>query len=270
MNHSEYTPLMHAVLDGEATPDGARELDRLLAADPAARAQFDDLKRLFDELSRVPQEHMPEGLLAAVMASVPQRQARRGVVHQLFSWPRVIRHNSTEASGTIPGKAATVHRVSQRDPHFRGKDMSEQQSGSFGNRKVWIGAGIAAAAAVLAVSFGIDFPPGGTDTAGTIVPAQRYRAPQTTTDDVKLGGQSGGQSGSIPTDTGAAGANAGGANAGGANAGGANAGGANAGGANAGGANAGGANAGGANAGGANAGGANAGGANAGGANAGG
>ena len=53
--------------------------------------------------------------------------------------------------------------------------MSEQNNGSFGNRKIWIGVGIAAAAVIVTVSTGI-FPPSGSDTAGTIVPAQRYRA----------------------------------------------------------------------------------------------
>ena len=48
MNISELDRLMHTVLDGEATPAEAAELDRQLAADPAARQRFDDLKRLFD------------------------------------------------------------------------------------------------------------------------------------------------------------------------------------------------------------------------------
>ena len=64
--------------------------------------------------------------------------------------------------------------------------MSEQKSGS-GKRKIWIGGGIAAVAVVLAMSSGIDFPPGSKDTAGTIVPAQRYRAPQDTAEDVQAG-----------------------------------------------------------------------------------
>ena len=65
--------------------------------------------------------------------------------------------------------------------------MSEEKSGSFGKRKIWIGGGIAAAAVILAVSSGVDFPPGSKDTVGTIVPAVRYRAEQPTAADVKLG-----------------------------------------------------------------------------------
>ena len=63
--------------------------------------------------------------------------------------------------------------------------MSEQKGGS--KRKIWIGGAIAAAAVVLVLSSGIDFPPGTKDTSGTIVPATRYKAPQNTAEDVKLG-----------------------------------------------------------------------------------
>ena len=63
--------------------------------------------------------------------------------------------------------------------------MSEQKSGS--KRKIWIGGAIAAAAVVLVMSSGIDFPPGTKDTSGTIVPATRYKATQNTAEDVKLG-----------------------------------------------------------------------------------
>ena len=69
--------------------------------------------------------------------------------------------------------------------------MSEDKNGSFGKRKFWIGGGIAAAAVILAVSSGIDFPPSGKDTVGTIVPAQRFRADQPATSGVAGGGQSG-------------------------------------------------------------------------------
>jgi hypothetical protein len=53
MNPSELTALMHAVLDGEATPGETRELDRILAADPSAKAEFYELQLLFDDLGRI-------------------------------------------------------------------------------------------------------------------------------------------------------------------------------------------------------------------------
>ncbi len=191
MNHSEHTPLMHAVLDGEATPGETLELDRLLAADSTARAEFDELKRLFEGLQGVPREYPPEGLVASVMANIPQNQqhpAWGGRIRQLFSRSRVIGADPQDAPVTNPGKSATVHPI--RGPYFRGDRMNEQKKGSFGSRKIWIGAGIAAATAIVAVSTGL-FPPSGTDTSGTIVPAQRYRAAQPTAADVKLGDQAG-------------------------------------------------------------------------------
>ncbi len=198
MNHDETIQLMHAVLDGEATADESRALDRILAAEPALRAEYDELRRLFDGLSVVPKAFAPEGLVASVMAQIPERREEPGRFRQLFSRPRVIRQTSSAAPETTRGKSARVHRASQQGPIFGSDSMSEDKGGSFGKRKVWIGGGIAAAAVILAVSAGIDFPPSGKDTAGTIVPAQRFRAPQNTADDVKLGNPSGTQSTTIP------------------------------------------------------------------------
>ena len=194
MRYSEHTPLMHAVLDGVATPGETRELERLLATDSTARAEFDELQGLFEGLKAVPREYPPEGLVASVMANIPHNQhhpAWGGRIRQLFSRSRVIGADSPEAPDTIPGKSATVHPI--RGPNHRGEQMNDQNKRSFGNRKIWLGAGIAAAAAIVAVSTGI-FPPSATDTTGTIVPAQRYRADQPTAADVKLGVQAGTES----------------------------------------------------------------------------
>ena len=76
MNAHELDHLMHAVLDGEASPEEARELDRLLAADPAARARFDDLKRLFGELGSVPKA-LPPGGTGGCGDGEDSRSARR-------------------------------------------------------------------------------------------------------------------------------------------------------------------------------------------------
>ena len=50
---------------------------------------------------------------------------------------------------------------------------------------------IAVSAAVLAAIayFGATYPPGGDDMAGTVAPAQRYRADQPTADEIQLGDQ---------------------------------------------------------------------------------
>ena len=187
MDSTELNALMHAVLDGEATPGETRELERILATDPAAKARYHELQLLFDDLARVPMAAAPAGLVDAVIERLPRRQPPLGRLRQLFSRTRVSRASSTEARSTGRGNNRTIHRGSHTEPYLRGDNMSEK-IGILGNRKVWIGAGAAAAAVVLALQY-VDFPPGGKDVSGTIVPAQRYRAVQPGADDVKLGGQ---------------------------------------------------------------------------------
>jgi len=176
---------MHAVLDGEATAEETRELQRALAADPAARSEFDELKRLFDELATVAMAYPPEGLVSSVMASLSQQARSEDGIRQPFTAPRVSGSNFRDAPDSGSGRSARDTGDSQQWPNFRSNKMSEQTSGS--KRKIWIGGAIAAAAVVLVVSSGIDFPPGSKDTSGTIVPATRYKAPQNTAEDVKLG-----------------------------------------------------------------------------------
>jgi len=185
MNPSELDALMNAVLDDEATPDESRELDRILAADPSAKARFHKLQILFDDLGRIPMAAAPAGLVDSVMSRLPHRRPPLGRLRQLFSRSRVSRVPSTEARST--GRGNTNHRGSQTGPYYlRGDNMSERKIGS---PKVWIGAAAATAAVVLALQY-VDFPPKSGDGSGTIVPAQRYRAAQPTAEDVKLGGQS--------------------------------------------------------------------------------
>ena len=104
MNDDERVRLMHATLDGEATEAEARELARLLVAEPAARTEFDHLQRLFDELSRVPKAFPPEGLVAAVMANIPQNSPPQGRLDQLSLRSRVIGLAWMKARGTSPGE----------------------------------------------------------------------------------------------------------------------------------------------------------------------
>jgi anti-sigma factor RsiW len=195
MNHAQLVELMHAVLDGEATSDERRELEARLARDASARAQYDELRLLFDGLRRVPQPYAPEGLVASVMDAVPSRRPPRPDAGQLFSSSGVFEANLKKARGRSSGDRAPIHRVFQPWAFLRGDTMNEQNSGFSGKRKIVIGSGIAAAAVIVALSTGL-FPPSN-DTAGTIVPAERYRAPQITSEDVKVGGQSGG--GAAPT-----------------------------------------------------------------------
>jgi hypothetical protein len=172
--------LMHAVLDGEATPADRARLDKLVAADPAARLEYEDLRQLFDTLRRVPER------------DPPQLSAQYGV-------------SSLETN------------------QDKGESSMSQTTKTSNRRNVLIGISLAVIAALGAghYIFGI---PGGQDTAGTIAPAQRYRAPQPTGTDVQ-GSPTVGQQPSQPG--GSSSVNAGSANQVNANQGGANAGSAN-------------------------------------------
>src|SRR5438046_484218 len=99
MNDLERARLMDAVLDGAATEGEARELQRLLAEEPATRTEFERLQLLFEGLRRVPQLFPPEGLVAAVMANIPQNSPPQKRLDQLSWRSRVIGVTSMNAPG---------------------------------------------------------------------------------------------------------------------------------------------------------------------------
>ena len=169
--HSPLTELMHAVLDGEASNAEARELETRLAADPAARAEFEDWKRLFEALDAVPKEHAPEGLVASIASAMPQAPGASGAASQPFPDPRVLGHTLFGISRRVPTRSVT---------------MTEQSSRRiFAHRKAWLGGGIAAAAAVVVAQIAFDFPLP-KDVVGTVIPAQRYRAAQNGSEQVQV------------------------------------------------------------------------------------
>src|SRR5690242_11977805 len=105
--------LMQTVLDGEATPDETSELDQRLAGDASARARFEETRRLFDALSRVPKPYPPEGLVASVLANIPQTPVPARRDGQLSVAPGVIVASSRKARAESPGPGSRVHRVFQ-------------------------------------------------------------------------------------------------------------------------------------------------------------
>jgi len=170
LKHPPLAELMHAVLDGEASDAEARELEVRLAADPAARAEFEELKRLFEALAAVPKEHVPEGLVASITSALPQAPGNATI--QPFPARRVLGHTSFGISSRAPIRSLT---------------MTEQSSRRiFAHRKAWLGAGIAAAVAVVVAQVAFDFPLP-KDVVGTVVPAQRYRAAQNGSEQVQVG-----------------------------------------------------------------------------------
>ena len=182
MKHQELQELMYAVLDGEASEDEKQRLKFRLESDPQARAEFEDIERLFQALEGVPMEYAPEGLVAAVSATLPTPPVASRDARQLSSRSRVF--------GTTRSFDSNTRRLF----------MTEKNSSIFGNRKMWVGIGVAAAVVVVA-QYGFDFPRS-QDVSGTIVPAQRFRAAQNGSEDVKL--NSGAKAEVAPTVQGAA------------------------------------------------------------------
>jgi hypothetical protein len=170
MTHSELTSLIHAVLDGEATSVERRQLEAELAADPAVRAEFESLRTLSAQLRALPAQEPPEGLVATVLARLPDSTAR--TADQPFADPRVFGPTTIEPTRRPQGAAT------------RSLPMSVEKK-NVPSRRLWIGGGVALAALVVAVQ--TQFPrPAAEDTAGTIAPAQRYRAPDNGSAEVKL------------------------------------------------------------------------------------
>ena len=196
--HSPLTELMHAVLDGEASAAEVHELERRLAADPAARAEFDDWQRLFHALGEVAQEHAPEGLVASVTAALPSPPRTAGDRGQPFPDRRVLGHTRFGFPRRVFGESRAMQppRVAPSTP-TRSVTMT-QQSRIFAHRKAWLGAGIAAAAAVVVAQVAFDFPVA-KDVIGTVAPAERYRAAPNGSEDVKLGVPAGSTANSTAT-----------------------------------------------------------------------
>ncbi len=175
MERSELIRLMHEVLDGAASADEALELDRLLADDSEARAQFKELERLFAGLNTMPKSLPPEGLVAAVLAKLPRQHRRRDRLRQLSSRWRVLSVDSGRAQVSDPNRTSRTQRNSLYKSIRRNRDMSGPNIFSR-KPKLWIGAGIAVVAVVLVARY-FDFPPQ-MGTQGTIAPAKRFVAEQ--------------------------------------------------------------------------------------------
>ena len=178
--------LMTLVLDAEATPDEAAELERQLAADPVLRERFAVWMGLFDAMGHVPAVHAPEGLVARVMSNIPHEGAPSG--SKLPAASRILDVVSNEVS--------PIRRAS-RPMASLGVTMNDEIRTPFNKRKVWIGAGLAAIAVVVVGGYALDVPPGIKDTAGTILPATRYQAAQPKAADIQVGVPTGTQTSPI-------------------------------------------------------------------------
>jgi hypothetical protein len=167
--------LMHEVLDGEASAHDVRELDRLLAADPEARAEYEALRCLFDGLNSMPKAVPPDGMVAETLARIPSRSKRRHRLRQLSSRWRVFVSDATRLREKSPTRGARTQR------NFQGE---QNRTEVMNKRNLFIGVGVAAVA-VIAAAYYFDFPPSN-DMSGTIAPANRSVAAQPGATDVTL------------------------------------------------------------------------------------
>jgi anti-sigma factor RsiW len=180
----EQLRLMHEALDGEASADDARALDRLLSTDPEARAEYEELRRLFEDLSAIPKA-IPEGLLAETLAKLPHRHKRLHRLRQLSSGWRVFNLDSTLHRGRFRLGAARAPRIIHGE-HNRGNAVMSELSGK---STLWIATGVAAVAIIVGFRYN-DIAPS-QDMSGTIAPANRSVAAQPGAADMTVASQGG-------------------------------------------------------------------------------
>src|SRR5260221_12723309 len=138
MARTRQTELVHAGLDGAASPAQEQELRLWLAAHPGDQAEFDALRGFFDHLARVPKVDPPADLANEIVKNYTPREAHFRGAHKLFSWLRV--------SGiSLP-------------TNFWGEFQMSQQTPFALNRLVWHPVNVAFAEVAI-VAFVFDIPP---------------------------------------------------------------------------------------------------------------
>jgi hypothetical protein len=177
MDRTEMLQRMHAVLDGEASSEERAALDRVLAQDPQARAQFADLERLFGALDGMPRVEPPEGFADDVMTAMQRSKPKGASTRQPFAQSGVIAPTGSDIRVRASSKPSTARTPS--GTMWGRQDMSK--------RGYWIIGGVAAAVLALFVGTAVDFPASGDKAAGTIVPAERVRNAQPGADEIKIG-----------------------------------------------------------------------------------
>ena len=159
--------LLDAELDGALDAAAAAELEQRLATDPAARAARAELQRMHAELSGLPEQPVPPGLRAAILAALPADDTNlSGAARYVIPWPG--RRRRTTRSTPSPSTSLPTSR-------------------SHMNRSKILALGAVAAAIGAVLYFGLNQPaPTGSDAVGTIAPAPRYQADTVDDTDVTL------------------------------------------------------------------------------------
>lgn len=187
-NHQpETTELMHAVLDGLATPAQEAVLTGRLAIDAAAAARFAHLRQVLADLQAMPSAAPPADLLHRVMERLPESQKNNLSPHQLPAGSGVVINTAGNFSGTGQQIQAVFIRMFHSIFNPGSDTVSQEHKKSF-KRNALIGGGLAVA--VLAViSMQLSGIPAAekSSAVGTVAPAQRYVADQPTAKDVAVG-----------------------------------------------------------------------------------
>jgi len=131
MVSTESLRLMNAVLDDEATAAERAELERLLAAEPAARVQYDELRRLFDALSRVAPLEPRAGFADQVVGALRRTSAKPDQVRQPFAKSGVIGPSGSDIIVGVPAKRFTIARMT---PSPSGESAHEYEQTWFVDR----------------------------------------------------------------------------------------------------------------------------------------
>ncbi|RMF75151.1 MAG: hypothetical protein D6744_13830, partial [Planctomycetota bacterium] len=68
---------LSAYLDGELTPERAKEVEQWLASSSSARAQLENLRSVRDELANLPRVEAPVELHTRIRSQITRRDGRR-------------------------------------------------------------------------------------------------------------------------------------------------------------------------------------------------
>jgi hypothetical protein len=183
MTRDQLTECMHAVLEGTATPEQSMLLGAVLASDAEAAAEFESWKALFGGLDALPPAQPPEDLVARIAVALPAPAAppEQIVVAavQLQERSHVVAAGPRQPARVPPDLRAIFRRPTRPDSPQEHRHMNVK-------RKIWAGGAIAVVALGVAILVS-GYPPKAENVLGTVVPAERYRAPQAGAETVKLG-----------------------------------------------------------------------------------
>ena len=192
--------LIHKVLDDMATPTERQALADVMSNNADVAAQFAQLRQLSALLASVPAISPPNGIHQVVMSQIGPNTDKN--TFQLSGQSSVFVAPTTRTQHQTSG--SILHTFSLRMETA----MSEIKKGFFSStiNKVLVGGGVAAAA-LIAITSGSNFPSGNQDTVGTISPAVRYRSDQGATANVQPSSNGGATSAQISVNTDNAAAN---------------------------------------------------------------